>query len=408
MKLEQSDPIVSITGDLAHETIADFADDTLLCHAGRHSDSHHGTVNTPVYHASTILFPTLASLDAKGTAAVRYGRRGTPTSFSLEEAVSALEVAEGTILAPSGAMAISTTLLAFATPGAHYLIPDNVYGPCRNCCEAIVKKLGVAVTYYDPLIGAGIAELITTETTLIWIEAPGSQTFEMSDIGALAAVAKARGLVTVLDNTWAGGYFFKPLSLGIDISLQAGTKYLSGHSDVMLGTISCAPSVYARMKEFSARLGMCVGPDDAYLVLRGMRTLSVRMRQHHASSLKLAEWLQSRPEVIKVMHPGLPGSDGYEVWSRYFSGASGLFGFIIKPVERPRLARMMDGLRLFGMGASWGGYESLLIPTNPASLRTATSWEPQGQTMRIHVGLECVDDLIADLDAGFARMALNG
>lgn len=380
-------------------------DETLLCHAGRHSWSHHGAVNTPVYHASTILFPTLAALDEKKNAAVRYGRRGTPTSFSLEEAVSALEGAEGTVLAPSGAMAITSVLLAFAEPGAHYLIPDNVYGPCRNCCENVLKTYGVSVTYYDPTIGEGIEELIGGRTSLIWLEVPGSQTFEIADIGKIVEIARNRKIVTVADNTWSGGYYLKPLALGADISLQAGTKYLSGHSDVMLGTIACAPSVHERVKTFASSLGICVGPDDAYLVLRGMRTLSVRLRQHYEAGLRVAEWLKARPEVIGIMHPALPGDDGHELWRRYFTGASGLFGFILKPVARPQLARMLDGLRLFGMGASWGGYESLLIPTNPATLRTATQWEPNGQTMRIHVGLEDPDELIADLELGFGRMA---
>lgn len=382
-----------------------LTDETLLCHVGRRSSEHFGAVNTPVYHASTILFPTLAALDAKKSAPVRYGRRGTPTSQSLEEAVSALEVAEGTVLAPSGAMAITSVLLAFAEPGGHYLIPDNAYGPCRNFCEKVIKGYGVSVTYYDPTIGADIALLVKDTTRLIWLEAPGSQTFEMPDIDAIVDVAKARGIVTVIDNTWAAGYYLKPLTMGVDISIQAGTKYLSGHSDVMLGTIACAPSVFQRVKDFTSSQGICVGPDDAYMVLRGMRTLPIRLKQHHESGLKVAAWLKSRPEVLKIMHPAMPGDSGYAFWSRDFTGASGLFGFVIKAVERTKLAAMLDGLKLFGMGASWGGYESLLIPTNPASLRTATQWNPGGQSMRIHVGLEDPDELIADLALGFERMA---
>lgn len=382
-----------------------MTDETLLCHVGRRSRDHFGAVNTPVYRASTILFPTLAEFDAKKSAAVRYGRRGTPTSHSLEEAVSALEEAAGTILTPSGVMAITGTLLAFAEPGAHFLIPDNVYGTCRNFCENALKSFGVSVTYYDPACGADLSSLIEPNTRLIWIEAPGSQTFEMPDIAAIVELARARGIVTAIDNTWAAGHFLKPLTLGVDISVQAGTKYLGGHSDVMLGTISCAQSVYQRVRNFTAYLGMCVGPDDVYLVLRGIRTLPLRLKQHYQSGLKVAEWLAMRPEVLKILHPARPGDPGHEQWKRYFTGASGLFGFVIKPVERTRLAAMVDGLKLFGMGSSWGGFESLLIPTNPAAIRTATRWEPGGQTMRIHVGLEDPDELIADLARGFERMA---
>ncbi len=402
---DRSDDSVGEKMNADGNAVAKANDQTILCHVGRETDAHYGAVNTPVYHASTILFPTLAAHDAKQDARVRYGRRGTPTQFSLEDAVSALEGAAGTVLTPSGAMAISTALLAFARAGAHYLIPDNVYGPCRHCCTEILKPLGVDVTYYDPAIGAGIADLMTPATRLIWMEAPGSQTFEMCDIGAIARVARERDVITVIDNTWAAGFYLKPLALGIDISLQAGTKYLSGHSDVMMGTLACASNIFPRIKDFAQRLGVCVGPDDAYLVNRGMRTLAVRMRQHNESAFQIALWLQSRPEVLKVLHPALPDDPGHFIWKEYFTGASGLFGFILKPVERSCLAKMLDDMKYFGMGASWGGYESLLIPTNPAPLRTATAWRPEGQSMRIHVGLEDPADLIADLEAGFERLA---
>lgn len=378
-------------------------DDTLLAHAGRDPFAHDGAVNVPVYHASTILFPTLAALDAKATARVRYGRRGTPTSFALEEAVSALEGAEGTVLTPSGVMAITLVLLAHARPGGHFLIPDNAYGPVRHACNEIMIPMGVAVSFYDPR--AGIADLIRPETALIWLEAPGSQTFEMPDIAAIVAAAQAAGVPTALDNTWSGGLFLKPLSMGVDFSVQAGTKYLSGHSDVMSGTIACGAGRHERMRAFAQRMGACIGPDDAYLLLRGMRTLAVRLRQHHASGLRIAQWLEGRPEVLRVMHPGLPSDPGHALWSRDFSGASGLFGFVMRSVERPTLARMLDGMKLFGMGASWGGFESLLIPVDPTAVRTATTWAPGGQVMRIHVGLEDPEDLIADLEAGFGRLA---
>ncbi|WP_116132747.1 cystathionine beta-lyase [Tropicimonas sp. IMCC34043] len=378
---------------------------TTLCHAGRNPEKHSGAVNVPVFHASTILFPTLEKLDGKASAPVRYGRRGTPTSQALEDTVSALERAEGTVLTPSGAMAITVTLLAHARPGAHFLIPDNAYGPCRHTCNEVLKPMGVTFTFYDPLIGAGIADLLRDETALIWIEAPGSQTFEMPDIRAIVDVARANGIRTALDNTWSGGYYLQPISMGVDYSIQAGTKYLCGHSDVMSGTIACGPGLHEGMKNYAARLGVCVGPDDAYMVLRGMRTLAVRMRQHQDAALQIATWLADRPEVLRVMHPGLATDPGHTLWRRDFSGSSGLFGFVIRPVDRARLARMMDGLRFFGMGASWGGFESLLIPTDPAKLRSATEWNPGGQTMRVQVGLEEPADLIADLEEGLARLA---
>lgn len=379
--------------------------ETALCHVGRRSADHHGAVNTPVYHASTILFPTLADHADRKSKSVRYGRRGTPTSQSLEEAVSVLEQAAGTVLAPSGVSAISVALLAHARPDARYLVADNVYGPCRAFCQNVLARLGVQTEFFDPAIGADIAGLIDDDTRLIWMEAPGSQTFEMTDIRAIAAVARDHGVMSVVDNTWSGGLFCQPLALGADVSIQAGTKYLSGHSDLMMGTLACSDAALPLIRDMAASMGLCVGPDDAFMMLRGMRTLSVRLNQHQAGALALADWLLTRPEVIRVMHPALPQDPGHALWRDQFSGSSGLFGFVIRDVPRPALAAMMDGLELFGMGASWGGYESLLIPTDPCPHRSATDWTPGGQTMRIHVGLENPDELIEDLDRGFARMA---
>lgn len=378
--------------------------DTVVCHAGRDPSAHFGVVNPPVFHASTILFPTLAALEAKAEQKIRYGRRGTPTTFALEDAVSALEEAAGTVLTPSGANAISTTLLANLEPGDHALIADNVYGPCRHCGNEVLRRFGVEVDFYDPLVGSGIEALIKPNTRLIWMEAPGSLTFEMTDVAAIVAAARPRGIVTVVDNTWSGGVFFKPLTLGVDISVQAGTKYISGHSDLMLGTISCAEGSYERVKAFAQRLGICVGPDDAYLAQRGLRTIAVRMRQHHANALELANWLALRPEVTRIMYPALENDPGHSFWKTHFTGASGLFGFVIRETDRRRLAAMVDGLRLFGMGSSWGGYESLVLPTDPRVLRSATVWSEPGQCMRMHVGLEDVSDLIDDLEKGFERL----
>ncbi|EKX57956.1 Cystathionine beta-lyase [Rhodobacter sp. AKP1] len=378
--------------------------DTILTHAGRDPARHLGAVNTPVYRASTILFPTLAALEAKEGTKLRYGRRGTPTTHALEDAVCALEKADRALLAPSGVSAISTILMSFAEPGAHILMTDSAYGPARKFCEFTLRRFGVETTYYDPTVGAGIEALIRPETKLIWMESPGSQTFEVQDVSAIAEVARRHGIVTAIDNTWSGGYFCQPLTQGVDISIQAGTKYISGHSDLLLGTIACRAEHYDRLRETYLRFGVCVGADDAFLALRGLRTMAVRMAHHHESGLKVANWLLQQEEVCRVMHPGLPGDPGHALWQQQFTGASGLFGFVLRPVDRPALGRMFDGLSLFGMGSSWGGFESLLVPSNPSVYRTATTWAPGGQTVRIHVGLEDPADLIAELRAAFDRL----
>ncbi|ODM44828.1 cystathionine beta-lyase [Cereibacter johrii] len=378
--------------------------DTILTHAGRDPSRHLGAVNTPVYRASTILFPTLAALEAKEGTKLRYGRRGTPTTHALEDAVCALEKADRALLAPSGVSAISTILMSFAEPGAHILMTDSAYGPARKFCEFTLRKFGVETTYYDPTVGAGIEALIRPETKLIWMESPGSQTFEVQDVPAIAEVARRHGIVTAIDNTWSGGYFCQPLTQGVDISIQAGTKYISGHSDLLLGTIACRAEQYDRLRETYLRFGVCVGADDAFLALRGLRTMAVRMAHHHQSGLEVANWLLQQEEVCRVMHPGLPGDPGHTLWRQQFTGASGLFGFVLRPADRPALGRMFDGLSLFGMGSSWGGFESLLVPSNPSVYRSATTWAPGGQTVRIHVGLEDPADLIAELRAAFDRL----
>lgn len=382
---------------------SDYRPDTIIAHAGRDPDAHHGAVNVPVYRASTILLPTLEALDNKDALRLRYGRRGTPTTHALEDAVSALENADRGLVAPSGVMAISIVLMSYAEPGAHFLVTDNAYGPTRKFCD-MLKKMGVTTSYYDPSLGAGIETLIRPETRLIWLESPGSQTFEVQDVGAIAGVARRRGVATAIDNTWSGGYFFKPLDHGVDISVQAGTKYISGHSDLMLGTIACRESEYERLRETYLRFGVCISSDDAFLALRGLRTIGVRLRQHHSSGLEVARWLKAQDEVISVMHPGLEESPYHNLWKTYFTGASGLFGFVIRETDRSKLARMFDDFSLFGMGSSWGGFESLMTPSNPSVYRSATVWSPGGQTVRIHVGLEDPQDLIAEIRAGFNRL----
>ena len=381
-------------------------DDTIITHSGRHPFDNHGVVNPPVYHASTILFPTMEEYTNRSeTSRIRYGRRGTPTIFALEDALTELEggPATGTTIVPSGLAAITMSLMAFVETGDHILVTDNTYGPTRSFSTGKLSKMGVEAEFYDPAIGSDIERLIKANTRLIWLESPGSQTFEMQDVSAITEVARAKGVKTMIDNTWSGGYYYKPLSHGIDVSVQAGTKYIVAHSDVMLGSITCNADTHEQVFNSSQSFGACSGPDDVYLALRGLRTMGVRMPRHHESGLKIARWLQERSEVIRVMHPGLPQDPSHDLWKRDFTGASGLFGFVVESADPVKTAAMMDGLKYFGMGSSWGGFESLLIPASPEKNRTATSWNPGGFTMRMHVGLEDADDLIADLDAGFDR-----
>ena len=379
-------------------------DNTIVTHAGNRPFENHGIVNPPVYHASTVLSETLEQRIDRSEARVRYGRAGTPTTFALEDAMSALEQAHGTILASSGLAAITMAHSAFVQTGDHILVTDSTYTPTRNFCNQTLSRLGVETEYFDPLTGSGSTELIRENTRLVWTECPGSQTFDVQDLPAIVEAAHARDVIVLTDNTWSGGYFRKPLTEGVDVSVQAATKYIVGHSDVMMGTIACNEATFEKVRQSSSLFGMCCGPDDVYLALRGLRTISVRMDRHHESGIRVAEWLQSRPEVSQVMHPALPQDPGHELWKRDFTGASGLFGFVLKEGDRTKLAAMMDHMELLGMGSSWGGYESLLIPSWPEQSRTVTNWEVSGQCMRIHVGLEDPDDLIADLEAGFERM----
>jgi cystathionine beta-lyase len=378
-------------------------DNTVVTHAGNHPFDNHGIVNPPVYHASTVLSPTLAARIER-SAKVRYGRSGTPTTFALQEAMTALEHAHGTVLAPSGLAAITMALSAFVQTGDHILITDSTYTPTRNFANNTLTKLGIEVEYFDPMVGAGIASQIRDNTRLIWTECPGSQTFDVQDLPAIVKAARARDVIVMTDNTWSGGYFRKPLDEGVDISIQAATKYIVGHSDVMMGTIACNEATYEQVRASSASYGMSIGPNDVYLALRGLRTIGVRMDRHHESGIKIAQWMQTRPEITRIMHPALPEDPGHEIWKRDFTGASGLFGFVLKETSHDKLAAMMDNLELHGMGSSWGGYESLLIPSSPENSRTASAWNEEGQCMRIHVGLEDVDDLIADLEAGLERL----
>jgi cysteine-S-conjugate beta-lyase len=378
---------------------------TEIVHRGRDAKSQHGFVNPPVYRGSTVLFPTLEALEAYDTHQYKYGRHGTPTTAALEDALTALEGGYQTTLTASGYQAVTTAILAFVSAGKHILVADSVYQPTRIFCDTMLAGLGVATTYYDPQIGAGIADLIQPNTVLILTEAPGSLTFEMQDIPAIAAAAAKRGVPVVTDNTWATGLFFKPFEHGVSASISACTKYIVGHADAMLGAITSADAATAsKIKKARTVLGVCPGSEETFLGLRGVRTLDVRLERHQKSGIEVASWLEARPEVARVLHPALPSHPGHALWKRDFKGASGLFSIILKPASKTALAAMLDGLELFGMGYSWGGYESLIIPFNPASARTATKWQAEGQALRLHIGLEDTRDLIADLEAGFARL----
>lgn len=376
--------------------------DTTLITAGRDPQSYYGFVNPPVYHASTVLYPTAADQVAH-RARYQYGRRGTPTSEALEQALAALDgdTCAGVSLLPSGLSAIATALMAVAGAGDHVLVTDSVYRPTRVFCNGVFKRMGVETTYYDPLIGADIAKLIKPNTRAVFVEAPGSQSFEMQDIPAIAEAAHDRGALVLADNTWATPLYCRPFALGADLSIQAGTKYIGGHSDIMFGCVSANAATVAKLKDTVRALGLCVGPDDVYLALRGLRTLGVRLARHYESGLRVAQWLQQRPEVERVLHPGLADDPGHAIWRRDFSGASGLFSIVLNPVSEKAVHAFMDTLTLFGMGFSWGGFESLVILFDCTEYRTATKWAPGGPTLRFHIGLEDPDDLIADLTRGF-------
>ena len=376
--------------------------ETTLVTAGRDTKAQKGFVNPPVVHGSTVLYPTAEDLHAH-RGEYQYGRRGTPTTKALQEALMALEGPQcaGVGIAPSGLSAITTTLLAVLKAGDHLLVCDNAYRPTRNFCDGLLAGYGVETTYFDPLTGAGVAELFKPNTKAILLEAPGSQSFEMPDIPAIAAVAHRRGALVIDDNTWATPLFHRSLDQGVDISMQAATKYIGGHSDIMFGTISANAKAWPLIAETIRLLGVCAGPDDVFLALRGLRTLAVRLAQHHRSGLEMARWLATRPEVVRVLHPALESDPGHTIWKRDFTGASGLFSIVLKPAPQKAVDALLDAVTLFGMGFSWGGFESLVIPFDCAPYRSATKWAPGGPTLRLHIGLENVEDLKSDLERGF-------
>jgi cysteine-S-conjugate beta-lyase len=377
--------------------------ETALVTSGRDTKAQQGFVNPAVVRGSTVLYPTADDLHAN-RGEFQYGRHGTPTTKALQDALMTLEgpACAGVGLAPSGLAAVSTALLAVLKAGDHLLVCDNAYRPTRNFCNGMLARYGIETSYFDPLIGADIAKYFQPNTRAVLVEAPGSQSFEMPDIPAIAAVAHARGALVIDDNTWATPLFHRSLDQGVDISLQAATKYIGGHSDIMFGTISANATAWPLIAEAIRLLGICAGPDDVFLALRGLRTLAVRLKQHQHSAIEVARWLGVRPEVVRVLHPALESDPGHAIWQRDFSGASGLFSIVLKPAPQKAVDALLDTVKLFGMGYSWGGFESLVIPFDCALYRTATKWAPGGPALRLHIGLENVDDLKCDLDRGFA------
>ena len=381
---------------------------TRAVHLGRNPKKYLGAVNTPVFRASTMLFPTVAELEQarRGQyAGIGYGLHGLPTVTDLQDTVAAIEGAHGALAVPSGLAATTLPLIALTKPGDHVLVTDAVYGPTRRFCDNHLKRFGIEVTYYDPLLGAKIEREFRPNTRLVFTESPGSLTFSMQDIPAIAEVAHRRGTLVVTDNSWATPFGFRSFDHGADVSVHAATKYIGGHSDVLLGLILGNEATFPALHRIWTDMGVTASADDCFLGLRGLRTLPVRLQRHVESALTIARWLQSRPEVREVIYPVLPGSRGHDLWKRDFIGGSGLFAVVLEPVARARIDAMLESLQLFGMGWSWGGFESLIIPIYPELVQTATKWDAGGPCLRVAIGLEDPEDLIADLAQGFERLA---
>ena len=379
---------------------------TKLVEGGRRKEWRGRLVNPPVERASTILFDTGAELETSRPAlgVYRYGLQGTATQWALAEALTELEPgAAGTALYSTGLAAITSALLTLLSPGDELLVTDTVYGPTRRFCDTILKRLGVSTRYYDPMIGAGIADLIGGATRTILLESPGSQTMEVQDVPGICAIARDRSIVTLLDNTWATPLLFQAIAAGVDVSIIAATKYVGGHADVMLGATTATAEYYERIQRTSWDLGQSVSPDDAWLGSRGIRTMGVRLKQHEEGALKIARWLAEQPQVGRILHPAFPDCPGHDHWKRDFKGSSGLFSFELKGADRPARDAFVERLELFGIGYSWGGYESLAIPTDP--VRTVSK-APAENLVRLHIGLEDPDDLIEDLASALAQHRL--
>lgn len=377
--------------------------DTLIAHAGLDPHAYHGFVNPPLVRASTVLFPNVDAMHGRGESRYSYGLTNTPTIEALTGALSALDNAAGTVLVPSGLAAVTTAILAAARPGQRVLVPDNVYGPTRRFCDESLTLLGVETVYYDSLIGGGIARMLDGACAL-FLEAPGSHTFEMPDLPAMVKAAKAAGIMTMIDNTWATPLIYRPLDHGIDLAIYAGTKYQAGHSDLLIGSISASETAWPALRQCHKNLGIQAGTEEIWLTLRGLRTMSIRLERHEKSALEIANWLKGRKEVARVLHPALPDDPGHAIWKRDFGRSTGLFAFVLNG-SADEAKRFLNALKLFGLGYSWGGFESLAVPAELEKCRTVRPWT-EGPAIRLQIGLEDTADLIADLELGFAMMAI--
>lgn len=381
--------------------------ETQLVTLGCFPEDHHGVVNLPTYRASTILFPNLEEFERADLGEhprPSYGRYGTPSTEALEKVLAEFEGSAHAIVTASGLSAIIVSLMAFLKAGDHLLMVDSTYAPSRRSCDHMLSRFGIEVTYYDPLIGADIAKLMKENTRVVFVESPGSLTFEVQDIPAIAKVAHAKGAIVIGDMTWGTLLYQKPSDLGVDVTVHSATKYIAGHSDLVMGAIFCGADHYKALLNAYRNLGPSPSADNCYLALRGMRTMAVRIKQQYESALQVAKWLQARPEVEAVLYPALPGAPGHDLWKRDFTGASSLFTIVLKPVSHAALTAMIDGLEYFGLGYSWGGYESLLITFDTTKIRSARPWPYKGPGIRLHIGLEHPDDIIKDLDQGFGRL----
>ena len=376
------------------------SDATVIAHSGSHPEDHFGFVNPPIYRGSTVIFPTVDVMQS-GDQRYQYGRWNNPSTEALCEAITQLEGSAGTVLCPSGLSACVTAILSVVGSGDHILVPDSVYAPTRHFLNTAGKRFGIETTYYDPQIGAGIERLFQRNTEAVFTESPGSHTFEIQDIPAIAKVAHAHGALVLLDNTWATPLYFKAIEHGVDLSIMAATKYIVGHSDALIGTVAASPKAWQQLKSYHFESGTYVSPDDANLALRGLRTLHVRLERHHKSAMKIANWLETHENVSRVIYPGLPSHTNHSLWERDFKGATGLLSFITKRAPIEAVKSLLGNLSLFGLGYSWGGFESLAMTVDPRKLRTTTTWKDDGHLVRLHIGLEDPDDLIADLNIGF-------
>ena len=391
---------------LTDETRASLRRRSRLVNLGRDAEFSQGFINVPPFRGSTVLYPDVATLKNLAQR-FTYGTRGTPTTEALCSAWTDVCGAAGTVLVPSGLAAIVVALMTALSAGDHMLMTDSVYEPSRAFADKALRRFGIETTYYDPTIGAGIDALMRPNTRAVLTESPGSQTLEVQDIPAIAEVAHARGACVILDNTWATPLFFSPHAHGVDLAVEAGTKYLSGHADLLLGLVSANEAWFERLHRTTHLMAIPPSPEDVFLALRGLRTMDLRLREAERQALALAQWFSDRPEVLRVMHPALPDHPGHALWKRDYSGSSGLFSIVLKPASEAAVATFLDGLELFGLGYSWGGYESLALPFDCTPVRTATRFAPGGPTVRFSVGLEDIEDLKADLDRGFARLRVT-